>query len=48
MNKQEIIDNLEKYNLDKNEYYILSGASLVLQNLKETTHDIDITVTKKL
>ena len=48
MNKQEIIDNLKKYNLDKKEYYILSGASLVLQNIKETTYDIDITVTKKL
>lgn len=48
MNKQKIIKFLEQYNLDKNEYYILSGASLVLQNIKENTNDIDIAVTKKL
>ena len=46
MNKKEIIDILRKYNFDKDKYVVISGAAMVLNNLKETTSDIDISVSK--
>ena len=45
MIKQEIIDTLKKYELK--DYIIISGASMVLQDIKESTSDIDITVNKE-
>lgn len=42
MDKQDIIKTLRKYNLK--DFIIISGASMVLQNIKETTNDIDISV----
>lgn len=48
MTKKDILDILEKYDFDKKEFIILSGASLVLQNVKEETRDIDITVSEYL
>ena len=48
MNKNDIILTLEKYNFNKNEFIILSGASLVLQGLKTNTHDIDIATSDEL
>ncbi len=47
MNKQDIIKALNKYHFDMNEYMVISGASMVLQGIKETTKDIDIAVSKK-
>lgn len=47
MNKLEIINALKKYNLDKNEYIVISGAAMVLYGIKEETKDIDIAVTKR-
>ena len=44
MNKDDILKKLEYYNFDKNEVLILSGASMVLNEIKETTNDIDIAV----
>lgn len=43
MTKKDILEILKIYNFDKKEFIILSGASLVLQNVKEDTSDIDIT-----
>ena len=34
MNKKEILSKLKELDLDKKEYIILSGASLVLQDIK--------------
>lgn len=48
MNKQTILDTLNKYNFDKQEFIILSGASLVLQDIKDSTLDIDITTSVNL
>ena len=48
MNKQEIINVLNKYNFDKNDYIILSTASLVLKGIKEKANDIDLAVSEKL
>ena len=45
MNKIEIVNILNKYNFDKNRYMVISGASMVLQGIKEETKDIDIAVT---
>ena len=40
--KKEILEKLEKYNFDSNEYIIISSAALVLQDVKGYTSDIDI------
>lgn len=45
MNKEEIINILKKYNFDKDQYIVISGACMVLYGIKETTSDIDISVT---
>lgn len=45
MNKEEIIELLNKYNFDKNKYLVISGAAMVLLGIKENTGDIDIAVT---
>lgn len=46
--KDNILEILKEYNLDKQEYIVLSSASLVLQNVKEYTTDIDIAVSEEL
>lgn len=48
LNKLQILDILNYYNFPKNEYVIISGASMVLQDVKENTSDIDISVSEKL
>ena len=47
LNKQEIFEVLNKYNLNKNEFIIISGAALCIRDLKDETHDIDISVSKE-
>lgn len=47
MNKKEIIETLDKYKLDKNEFVIISGAAMVLYGIKNNTNDIDISVSKE-
>ena len=44
MNKKEYIDKLDKLNLDKKRYCVLSGGVMLLYDLKESTEDIDIKV----
>lgn len=46
MTKNDIIEILNNYNLDKDKFIIISGAALVLQNFSNQTHDIDIWVSK--
>lgn len=46
MTKNDIIEILNNYNLDKDNFIIISGAALVLQNFSNQTHDIDIWVSK--
>lgn len=48
MNKQEYIQALEKLNIPKEEFIILSGGSLLMRGLRETTADLDLCVSKKL
>lgn len=47
MNKEEILSVLENYNFDKDNYIVISGASMVLQGVKEYTSDIDIVVSQE-
>ena len=46
-NKKSLKEYLNKLNLDKEDFIIVAGGSLLLQNLKETTEDIDLYVNKK-
>lgn len=47
LNRTQIFETLKKYELDGERFIILSGASMVLQGIKEQTSDIDITVDKE-
>ena len=44
MNKKEYINKLDKLDLDKERYCIISGGVMLLYGLKENTEDIDIKV----
>ena len=48
MNKEEYIAGLERLNLPKSEFIILSGGSLLMRGLRETTADFDLCASKKL
>ena len=41
MNKEQLLKLLEKLNLPKDEYYVLSGASLVIRGIREQAGDLD-------
>ena len=47
MNKKEFEKYLDSLGLDKKEYCIISGGSLLMHNLKEETDDVDLYVTQK-
>lgn len=47
LKRKQIIETLKNYNLDINNYVVISGAAMVLLGLKDTTSDIDIAVTKE-
>lgn len=42
LNRNNIINILKELNLPANEYWITSGAALVLHGIKESTRDIDL------
>lgn len=48
LNKNDILEILKKYKFDSKEYIIISSASLVLQDVKKYTTDIDITCSDDL
>ena len=48
MNKEQYIEALEKLNLPKSEFIILSGGSLLMRGLREVSADLDLCATKKL
>ena len=47
MNKKEVLKKLKELNLDKNEYIVISGASLVLHDVIDVANDIDLSCSKK-
>lgn len=48
MNKKDILNIIKELNLPKEEFIVLSGASMVVQKVKPKTENIDISVSKKL
>ena len=46
MNKQELLNKLQEYNLDNDKFIIIGSAALVLKGIKEKCHDIDIALNK--
>lgn len=48
MNKEEILVLLNKYPFPQNEFIIISGAAMVLLEIKKETNDIDIAVSPSL
>ncbi len=46
MNKKEFKEYLDNLGLDKNEYCIISGGSLLMHNIKKETNDVDLYVTQ--
>ena len=48
MMKEEIFKELEKLDLPKDKYIVISGASLVVQGIIEETDDIDLICSKEL
>lgn len=48
MNKREIIERLAQLNLDPEEYWLITGAAMVLYGFKGTTGDIDLGCTSRL
>lgn len=47
MNKVEVFEKLDKLDLDKNNYIIISGTSLVVQDIIDYTSDIDLSCSKE-
>ena len=47
MNKNELYKLINTLELPISEYCVLSGGSLVMHNIRETTNDLDIYITKK-
>lgn len=48
MNKEELINLIEKLEMPKDEYYILSSGSLALYNLRDRVGDLDLCISKEL
>ena len=47
MDRETILKELKELDLDRNEYLIISGASLVVHGLLEKTSDIDLSCSKE-
>ena len=47
MNKEKIINKISELKLDKNEFWVVGSAALVLRNILDTANDIDIAITYK-
>ena len=48
MRKIELLNLLEELNFPKDEYYVLSGASLVLRGIKDEASDLDLCISEEL
>lgn len=48
LNKEEIICLLNEAVFDVNEYWVTSGAAMVLYGMKDTTRDIDLGCTSRM
>ena len=48
MDKEEIIEKLEKFPYDTREYWINAGSAMVMHGLRVNTEDIDLGCTSAL
>ena len=48
MNKHDITENLSKFPYSKDDYWIITGAAMVLYGIKESTSDIDMGCTTSM
>ena len=48
MDKEQVLKMLEELNLPKDEFYVLSGASLVIRGIRETCSDLDLCISEEL
>lgn len=48
MKKVELLNLLKELNFPKDEYYVLSGASLVLRGIREEANDLDLCISEEL
>ncbi len=48
LNRQEILDLLGETALDKTEYWVTSGAAMVLYGFRDRTRDIDLGCTSPM
>lgn len=48
MNKNDIVNLIQKMDMPINEYYILSGAALVMRNIREKCNDLDLCVSSSI
>lgn len=48
MDKEQVLKMLEELNLPKDEFYVLSGASLVIRGIREKCSDLDLCISEEL
>lgn len=48
MNKEQLLDLLVELDFPKDEYYVLSGASLVIRGIREQAGDLDLCISEEL
>jgi len=48
MKKNDIITHLEKLDFPKDQYWVLAGSALVMNDVRDTTNDIDLGCTTEL
>ena len=48
MKKIELLNLLKELNFPKDEYYVLSGASLVLRGIRKEANDLDLCISVEL
>ena len=42
MNRNDIIEKLRRFPYDRKDYWLITGAAMVLYGIREQTHDIDM------
>ncbi|MBR0462518.1 MAG: hypothetical protein IJJ00_07395 [Erysipelotrichaceae bacterium] len=48
MKKEEILKRLDEFPYDREGYWLITGAAMVLYGMKEETHDIDLGCSREL
>lgn len=48
MNKEQVFNLLEQLDFPKDEFYVLSGASLVIRGIREKCSDLDLCISEDL